>query len=140
MIGAAELLTPNTEGFAEWNPSYSPDGSRIAYTAGAIGRSGGVSPTSMQISSLNLATGVFTRVTTPKNKGQAASARNNAMWSADGTWIGFSAFTGSTPRRAPCSTLVNSEIFRIKADGTGVASGLTTTNGTGVEAWPQWGW
>ena len=136
--GAPELLTPNTDGFAEWNPSYSPDGGRIAYTAGQIGRSGAVRTS--EIASLNLASRVATRVTTKRNKGKAASGLDNAMWSADGASIGFSAYTGATPRRAPCSNFVDSEIFLINPDGTGVASALTTTNGSGVEAWPQWGW
>ena len=136
--GAPELLTPNTDGFAEWSPSYSPDGGRIAYTAGQIGRSGTVRTS--EIALLNLVSGAATRVTTKRNKGKAASGHDNAMWSADGASIGFSAFTGATPRRSPCSTFVNSEIFLINADGTGVASALTTTNGTGLEVWPQWGW
>jgi hypothetical protein len=140
IYGAAELLTPNTDGVAEWNPSYSPDGSRIAYTAGAIGRSGGVSTRATQISVLDLGTRASTPLTTKRNKGKAADGLNNAMWSANGLSIGFSAFTGATPRRSPCSALINAEIFRINSDGTGVASALTTTNGTGVEAWPQWGW
>jgi hypothetical protein len=138
--GAPEPLTPNTDGFAEWNPSYSPDGGRVAYTAGPIGRSGAVSGRTSEIASLDLATRVAARVTTKRNKGKAASGLDNAMWSPDGTSIGFSAYTGATPRRSQCSTFVNSEIFLINADGTGVASALTTTNGTGVEAWPQWGW
>jgi hypothetical protein len=138
--GAAELLTPNTDGVAEWNPSYSPDGSRIAYTAGPIVRSGGISPRAMQISVLDLGTRASTPLTTKQNKGKAASGINNAMWSATGSSIGFSALTGATPRRSQCSNYVNAEIFRINSDGTGVASALTTTNGTGVEAWPQWGW
>jgi hypothetical protein len=138
--GAAELLTPNTDGVAEWNPSYSPDGSRIAYTAGAIGRSGLVSGRAMEISVLDLGTRASTRLITKRNKGKAADGLNNAMWSANGLSIGFTAFTGATPRRSPCSNFANAEIFRINSDGTGVASALTTTNGTGVEAWPQWGW
>ena len=40
----ADLLTANTDGFAEWKPAYSPEGTRIAYTAGPIAAStGGVS-------------------------------------------------------------------------------------------------
>ena len=138
--GAAELLTPNTDGFAEWNPSYSPDGNRVAYTVGSIGPSGEISGRAMQISVLNLTTRASTPLTTKRNKGKAASGLDNAMWSATGTSIGFTACTGATQRRSPCSALVNAEIFLINSDGTGVASALTTTNGTGVEAWPQWGW
>ena len=42
--GGADLLTANTDGFAEWKPAYSPEGTRIAYTAGPIAAStGGVS-------------------------------------------------------------------------------------------------
>jgi Tol biopolymer transport system component len=140
IYGAAELLTPNTDGFAEWNPSYSPDGSRIAYTAGPIGRSGGVSVRSTGIYSLDLGTRASTPLTTKRNKGKAAYGFDNAMWSATGLSIGFSAYAGNPPRNSFCSALVNSEIFVIKADGTGVASALTTTNGTGVEGSPQWGW
>jgi Tol biopolymer transport system component len=62
------------------------------------------------------------------------------MWSSDGTRIGFSAYTSRTPRRSPCSGLVNSEIFLIAADGSTTASQITNTSGTSVEAWPKWGW
>jgi hypothetical protein len=140
MSDVAELLTPNTDGFAEWNPSYSPDGSRVAYTVGSIDGSGQVSTRSMQIALLNLTTRASTPVTTKKNKGQAAYGFDDAMWSATGTAIGFSAYTGNPPRNSFCSALVNSEIFVINADGTGVASALTWTNGTRVEGVPQWGW
>ena len=133
-----DLLTVNTDGFAEWKPAYSPEGT-IAYTAGLIDAStGGVRNT--DIYSLALGSGAVTRVTTNKNKGSAASSRNNAMWTSDSTWIGFSAYTSSTPRRSPCSNAVNSEIFLIKADGSGRASQITNTLGTSVEAWPKWGW
>jgi Tol biopolymer transport system component len=140
MNGAAEPLTPNTADFAEWNPSYSPDGSRVAYTVGPIGRTGGVSGQAMEISVLNLTTRASTPLTTKRNKGQAASGLDNAMWSATGASIGFSAYTGNAPRNSFCSALLNSEIFVIKADGSGIASALTATNGTRVEGWPQWGW
>jgi hypothetical protein len=136
--GGADLLTANTDGFAEWKPAYSPEGTRIAYTAGAIAASGGVSTT--DIHSLTLDTRAVTRVTTNKNKGKAALFRQNAMWRADGTAFGFSAFTSSTPRSSPCSTLVNSEFFLINADGSNSAAQITNTNGTSVEAWPKWGW
>jgi len=137
----AELLTTNTEGFAEWNPSYSPEGTRIAYTAGPIDApTGGVSGRAEDIYSMALDTRAVTRVTTSKNRGNAASGRNNAMWSSDATSIGFSAFTSATPRNSPCSGLVNSELFLIKADGSSVATATTNTSGTSVEAWPKWGW
>ena len=139
-MSSVEPLTPNTNRFAEWNPSYSPDGSRVAYTVGSIGRSGDVSTRSTEIALLNLTTRASTPVTTKKNKGKAAYGFDNAMWSATGTAIGFSAYTGNPPRNSFCSALVNSEIFVINADGTGVASALTMTNGTRVEGFPQWGW
>ena len=136
-----DLLTVNTDGFAEWKPAYSPEGTSIAYTAGLIDAStGGVSLRGLDIQSLSLDARVVTRVTTNRNKGKAASGRHNAMWTADGMWIGFSAYTSSNPRRAPCSNLVNSEIFLIKADGSGTASQITNTLGTSVEVWPKWGW
>lgn len=134
----AERLTENTDGFAEWNPSFSPDGSRIAYSAGPITSSGGVRD--LEIYSLTLASRAVLQVTTKKTKGEAASSRNAAMWSADSASIGFTAFTSRTPRGSPCSGLVNSEIFLIKADGSITATKITNTNGTGVEAWPKWGW
>jgi hypothetical protein len=136
----AERLTENTDGFAEWKPSFSPDGSRIAYTGGAITGSGGVSGRDADLYSLTLAPRVVIPVTTSRNKGSAASARNNAMWSPDSAWIGFSAYTTKTPRSSPCSSLVNSEIFLIRADGSTTATPITNTNGTSVEAWPRWGW
>ena len=134
----SERLTANTDAMAEWNPAYSPDGTRVAYTAGLITNSGGVRDT--DIYSLTLATGAVTRVTSQKNKGKAASSRDHAMWSADSAWIGFFAYMSSTPRRAPCSSLVNSELFIIRADGSNTASQITATNGTSVEFDPKWGW
>ena len=137
--GGVDLLTANTDGFAEWKPAYSPDGTRIAYTAGPISApTGGVRST--DIYSLTLDTRAVTRVTTNKNKGKAASGRHNAMWRSDGTWVGFSAYTSSNPRHSPCSNLVDSEIFLIKADGSNTASQITNTRGTSVEVWPKWGW
>jgi hypothetical protein len=138
--GSANLVTPNTDGVAEWKPSYSPDGGRIAYTAGPTTTSGGVRGRDADIYALDLGTGAVTRVTSNKNKGGAASGRHNAMWTSDGTAIGFSAFTSSTPRHSSCSGLVNSEIFVIGADGSNAASQITNTNGTSVEVWPKWGW
>jgi Tol biopolymer transport system component len=139
-IAGTDLLTANTDGFAEWKPSYSPEGTRVAYTAGGVMAStGGVRDT--DIYSLTLDTRAVTRVTGNKNKGDAGSSRNNAIWSSDGTWIGFSAYSSTrTPRNSPCSALVNSEIFLIRADGSNTASAITDTNGTSVEAWPKWGW
>ncbi len=139
---STDLVTANTDGVAEWRPSYSPDGTRIAYTAGVTTTSGPHlgSVRNTDIYSLALGSGAVTRVTTNKNKGSAASSRHNAMWTSDGMWIGFSGYTSSTPRRAPCSNLVNSEIFLIKADGSNTASQITNTLGTSVEVWPKWGW
>jgi hypothetical protein len=91
------------------------------------------------IYSIVLHTHAITRVTSNKNKGKAASSRNNAMWRSDGAWIGSTASTSSSPRHSPCSVLVNSEIFLIKADGSNTAFPIADTNGTSVEAWPKWG-
>jgi WD40 repeat protein len=135
---SAEWLTPNTDGYAEWNPSFSPDSSRIAYSSGRISSSGGAQDP--DIYSLDPASHAVLRVTNARNKGKASGARNNAMWSSDSAWIGFSAYVGSPPRRSPCSGLLNSEIFQIRADGSTTAAQITNTNGTGVEAWPGWGW
>src|SRR4029453_16754555 len=94
--GGADLLTANTDGFAEWKPAYSPDGTRIAYTGGPIAApTGGVSTRETDIYSLTLDTHAVTRVTTNQNRGKAASGRHNAMWRSDGTSIGFSAYTRS---------------------------------------------
>jgi hypothetical protein len=134
---SAERLTENTDGFAEWKPSFSPDGSHVAYTGGLF-RGSGVRET--HIYSLDLSSGTASPVTTNKNTDGAASDRNNPMWSPDGGSIGFTAFTSRTPRNSPCSGLVNSEIFLIQADGSATATPLTNTNGTSVEAWPRWGW
>ena len=136
LVGA-DLLTADSNGAAEWNPSYSPDGTRVAYTAGPVTTSGGVRDT--DIYSVALGTGASTRVTTKQNKGGAASARDRAMWTANSAWIGFTAYTSSTPRKLPCSALVNSEIFLIKAEGSSTASQITHTNGTSVEGSPKWG-
>lgn len=139
--GGADLLTANTDGFAEWKPAYSPEGTRIAYTAGRIEAStGGVSGRDSDIYALTLGTGAVTRVTNKRNRGQAASGRHNAMWRSDGAWLAFSAYTSSVPRPSPCSDLLNSEIFLIKADGSNTASQVTNTRGTSVEVWPKWGW
>ena len=134
----AERLTENTDGVAEWNPSFAPDGSRIAYSAGPITNSGGVREP--EIYSMALAPRAVLQVTAKRNKGEAANFRLNPMWSADSAWIGFTAYTSRTPRRSPCSGLVNSEIFLIKADGSIPATKITNTNGTSVEASPKWGW
>src|SRR4029453_13239146 len=135
----ADLLTASTDGFAEWKPAYSPEGTRVAYTGGRIEASGGVSGRETDIYSMALDTGAVTQVTTRKNKGNAASFLHNAIWQPDGRSIGFSAYTSHTPRNSPCSGLVNSEIFVINADGSNTASQITNTNGTSVEAWPKWG-
>jgi Tol biopolymer transport system component len=132
----AERLTENTDGFAEWNPSFSPDGSRIAYSAGPITDSGGVRDA--EIYSLTLAPRSVLQVTTNRNKGKANS-RNNAMWTADSAWIGFTGHTSKTPRGSPCSGLVNTEIFLIKADGSITATQITNTNGTKCRSPAQMG-
>jgi len=138
--GKTELLTPNTDRFAEWNPSFSPNGNAVAFTRSQIRNDGSLSRDS-DIYSLTLANGVVTAVTTNNNAGNAATVRNNAMWSSDNQWIGFSAYTSfRTPRNAPCSWLVNSEIFLIRADGSTTATQITNTNGSSVEVWPRWGW
>jgi len=139
--GGASLLTANTNGVAEWNPSVSPDAGRIAFSAGPILSFGGVSARNMDIYSMAPATGAVTRVTSQRTKDGAARDRSSPMWSPDGKSVGFWAYTvGQTRRQSPCTGLVNSEIFRINADGTGTASPITNTNGTSVEAWPKWGW
>jgi Tol biopolymer transport system component len=130
---STERLTENTNGFAEWNPAFSPDGSHIAYLGGAVRKSGGVQDAN--IYSLVPATHSVTQLT----KGNAASLRNNPMWSPDGAWIGFNAYTSGTRRSSTCPGLVNSEIFLIKADGSTAATQITNTNGTSVEVWPRWG-
>jgi Tol biopolymer transport system component len=138
----ATRLTPNSDGFVEWNPASSPDGIRIAYTRGKVSSApdGEASVRESDIYSLAVASGAASAVTSNKNKGQAARLRNNAMWSPDGEQIGFTAYVSRTPRNAPCSSLVNSEIFVITADGSARAEALTNTNGTSVELWPRWGW
>src|SRR5262249_38830388 len=82
---SAERLTENTDGFAEWNPSFSPDGNFVAYTGGRIAVSGGVRDP--DIFSLALRTHAIIRVT----KSNAGSSRNNAIWAPDGASIGFTA-------------------------------------------------
>ena len=144
-LAQAEQLTVNTDGVAEWNPSYSPDGTRVVYTAGIVTNSGrqvrGVRKT--DIYSLTLSTRAVTQVTATGIKGArktaSLSSPNNAMWTADSGGIGFTAFTSSTARRSPCSDLVNSELFLINAAGSGTVFQLTNTNGTSVEASPKMG-
>jgi hypothetical protein len=136
----SERLTENTDGFAEWNPSFSPDGSHIAYTGGPILRQPSGAVRNSDVYSLEMGTRSVMRVTTNSNKGAAADLRNNPIWSSDGAWIGFTAYTQGTPRHSPCSGLVNSEIFMIQADGSTTATQITNTNGTSVEVWPRSGW
>ena len=137
-LDAAEQLTPNTDGAVEWNPSSSPDGLRVAYTAGRLTGSGRVGNTN--IYTVGVFSGTVTPITSPAGKGKSVSSPNDAMWTPDGTSIGFAAYTSSTARRATCSALVNSEIFLINSDGSGTASLITNTNGTSVEGAPKWGW
>jgi dipeptidyl aminopeptidase/acylaminoacyl peptidase len=138
---SAERLT-QTNGFAEWNAAFSPDGSHIAYVGGAINKdSGGVSSRDLDIYSLVPSTGAVTPVTTNSNKGGAARSRNNPNWSPDGARIAFTAYDNAgPPRGSTCSGLVNSDIYLIKADGSTTATRITNTNGTSVEAWTKWGW
>jgi hypothetical protein len=138
-LDAAEQLTPNTDGAVEWNPSYSPDGLRVAYTAGRLTKDGTVGVANTNIYTVGVFSGAVTPITSTAGKGKSFSSPNDAMWAPDGTLIGFAAFTSSTVRRAPCSALVNSEIFLIKSDGSGTASLITNTNGTSVEGAPKWG-
>jgi hypothetical protein len=35
-FGGIDPVTPINDGFAEWNPSYSPDGASVAYTGGPL--------------------------------------------------------------------------------------------------------
>jgi len=84
--------------------------------------------------------GAVTPITSTAGKGKSFSSPNDAMWAPDGASIGFAAYTSSTARRAPCSALVNSDIFSINSDGSGTASLITNTNGTSVEGAPKWGW
>jgi hypothetical protein len=137
-LDAAEQLTTNTEGTAEWNPSYSPDGVDIAYTAGPLTRDGTVR--TADIYTIAASGGAVTAITPTARKGKSFSSPDDAMWAPDGQSIGFAAYTSSSARRATCSTLLNSELFVINADGSGTASLITDTNGTSVEGRPKWGW
>ena len=136
-LDAAELLTPNTQAVAEWNPSYSPDGLDIAYTGGPLRRDGTVR--TGEIYTIPASGGAVTPITTGR-KGKSFTSPDSAMWAPDGQSIGFAAYTSSTARRAFCSTLINSEVFLMNADGSGTASLITDTNGTSVEGQPKWGW
>ena len=60
-LGGAEQLTANTDGVAEWNPSYSPDGTRIAYTAGIVTTPVSVAVCATRTSTLWLSTPVRPR-------------------------------------------------------------------------------
>lgn len=133
---SADWLTEDTDGFAEWNPSFSPDGIRIAYTGSPIQSSA----RNMDIYSLDTASGAVLRVTTRRNGGSSVAGRDNSMWSSDSEWIGFTAFTSRSPRNRPCSWLLNSEIYLIEADGSTTATQITNTNGTSVENYSSWGW
>jgi hypothetical protein len=134
-LDTAEQLT-NTDNVVEWNPSYSPDGLRVAYTGGPVSRDGTVRTTDLY--AIAVFGGAVTRITSTTRHGQISSP-DNAMWAAGGTWIGFAAYTSGTVRHSPCSDAVNSEIFLINADGSGTAFLITDTHGTSVEALPKWG-
>jgi len=137
---SSELLTMNSEGFAEWNPAWAPDGSLIAFTRGQFrGPGPGVGDT--DIYTFDVVSSSLARVTNVKNKGNAGGGRDQAMWSLDSESIGFFAFAKARmPRNSPCSGLVNSEIFVIPADGSATATQITNTNGTSAEYRPAWGW
>ena len=91
---------------------------------------------------MNLISGSVLRVTSRKNRGDAARLLNNgSVWSPDGSSIGFTAYvSGRVPRSATCNNVGNSDVFITKADGSTVATHITDTNGTSAEASPRWGW
>ncbi len=92
----------------ESNPSFSKDGSRIAFTSNSSGRN--------EIWTMPAVGGVPTQITNTTTN--PANPADNARWSADGQWIYFNSATSG-----------DGEVWKIKSDGTGAAQQLTNVAG-----------
>lgn len=101
-------LTSNA--VCDWQPCWSPDGSRIAFISNRAG--------AYEVYVMNADGSNPQRLTT------LSGDANKPSWSPDGAWIAFS-----------CAVSGNTDVYKIRADGTGLTR-LTT--GAAVDAYPSW--
>ena len=136
-FASAEQLT-HTPTVTEWNPAFSPDGTKIAFTAGTSRRNSiGVSASTMEIYVLDLSTPerAITSLTAAPNGSAVGIGRDGAAWPPTGEQIAFSA-TGKNPHNRVCG-IRNFDLFLMPADGSGPATALTNT--PTVEIGHRWG-
>jgi hypothetical protein len=139
---APRALT-RTRDTVELSARWSPSGDFIAWAGGPITTQRGwtgLFSDDMEIYTLGVASGAVRRVTTNLNKGSAGGFKNDPNWSPDGAAILFSAIGPNASRSAPCGSLVNFELFRVAANGSGKILQISNTVGSGVETTPRWGW
>jgi hypothetical protein len=134
-----------TYGVTELSPAFSPDGTRIAYAATTneyakfIG--GWAMPVGKdQIYTVAVGTGAVVSVLNRKTRGQSTGYGSSPTWSPDSSQIVFAGPGATAGHSTPCRSVINTELFRIAADGVSGAVLFTNTVGTGSEKAPRWGW
>jgi hypothetical protein len=136
----AEPLT-RTVGQSEFDAAFSPDGNTLAYIRGPNSSFRGdyslPGSQSLNIFTLNLDTLGVTQLTAKKDSLVGAVS---PAWSPTGQLLAFMAQGKRAARSSPCGSLVNFDLYQLRADGTGSLTLLTNTVGTGVEGPSQWGW
>jgi Tol biopolymer transport system component len=133
---------------AESSPAFSPDGRKLAFAAvdlklGSGPWKGQYVPGSVNIYTLDLG---YAATPVPllnkSNLGEAVANTTNRFssptWSPDGAFIAFSAPGAKSKPTSPCYG-TNTDIFVIRSNGSGQATALVRTAGTGLEIWPHWG-
>lgn len=134
-----------TPDFWEQGPRWSPTAGEIAFWGGPTTTCsfGGtcLSFKDMNIYSLNVSTGAVRQVTTSNNS--SGAGKQSPGWSPSATTLIYSAEGQAAFGKrgiSSCSSLVNFDLFQIRADGSKKAINVTNTAGNGVEGAPRWGW